>query len=44
MTLIDRRAFITMAGGSILYGGIEGDRVGMTCTCGAVINRNVDGD
>jgi len=96
MTLIDRRAFITMAGGSILAtplvaetqkaarlspvgslstavgaqstirpllsealqalgyvegsvlleldGGVEGDRVWMTCTCGAVINRDSDGD
>jgi hypothetical protein len=25
-----------------LDGGVEGDRVWMTCTCGAVINRNVD--
>jgi hypothetical protein len=24
--------------------GIEGDRVWMTCTCGAVINRNADRD
>jgi hypothetical protein len=24
--------------------GIEGDRVWMTCSCGAEINRNVDGD
>ncbi len=23
-------------------GGVEGDRVWMTCTCGAVINRNAD--
>ena len=22
--------------------GVEGDRVWMTCTCGAVINRNAD--
>jgi hypothetical protein len=21
-----------------LHGGVEGDRVGLTCTCGAVIN------
>ena len=27
-----------------LDGGIEGDRVWMTCTCGAVINRDADGD
>ena len=25
-----------------LDGGVEGDRVWMTCTCGAAINRNVD--
>jgi hypothetical protein len=25
-------------------GGVEGDRVWTTCTCRAVINRNVDGD
>jgi hypothetical protein len=25
-----------------LDGGVEGDRVRMTCTCGAAINRNVD--
>jgi hypothetical protein len=24
--------------------GVEGDRVWMTCTCGAVINRNADRD
>jgi hypothetical protein len=24
--------------------GIEGDRVWMTCTCGAVINRDADRD
>jgi hypothetical protein len=27
-----------------LHGGVEGDRVWMTCTCGAVINRDADGD
>ncbi len=27
-----------------LDGGVAGDRVWMTCTCGAVINRNADGD
>ena len=27
-----------------LDGGVEGDRVWMTCTCGAVINRNADRD
>ena len=25
-----------------LDGGVEGDRVWMTCTCGAVINRSAD--
>jgi hypothetical protein len=25
-----------------LDGGVEGDRVWMTCTCGAVINRDPD--
>jgi hypothetical protein len=25
-----------------LDGGVDGDRVWMTCTCGAAINRNVD--
>jgi hypothetical protein len=25
-----------------LDGGVEGDRVWMTCTCGAVINRSPD--
>ena len=25
-----------------LDGGVEGDRVWMTCTCGAVINRRAD--
>jgi hypothetical protein len=25
-----------------LDGSVEGDRVWMTCTCGAAINRNVD--
>ena len=25
-----------------LDGGVEGDRVWMTCTCGAVISRNAD--
>jgi hypothetical protein len=25
-----------------LDGGVEGDRVWMTCTCGAVIKRNAD--
>jgi len=25
-----------------LDGGVKGDRVWMTCTCGAVINRDVD--
>jgi len=24
--------------------GVEGERVGMTCTCGAVINRDADRD
>jgi len=27
-----------------LDGGVEGDRVWMTCACGAVINRNADRD
>jgi hypothetical protein len=27
-----------------LDGGVEGDRVWMTCMCGAVINRNADRD
>jgi hypothetical protein len=27
-----------------LDGGVDGDRVWMTCTCGAVINRDVDRD
>ena len=27
-----------------LHGGVEGDRVWMTCTCGAVINRDADRD
>jgi hypothetical protein len=27
-----------------LDGGVEGDRVSMTCRCGAVINRNADRD
>ena len=27
-----------------LDGAVEDDRVWMTCTCGAVIRRNVDGD
>jgi hypothetical protein len=27
-----------------LAGGVAGDRVWMTCTCGAVINRNADRD
>jgi hypothetical protein len=27
-----------------LDGGVEGDRVWMTCTCGAVINRDADRD
>ena len=27
-----------------LDGGVEGDRVWMTCTCGAVITRNADRD
>jgi len=27
-----------------LDGGVEGDRVWMTCTCGGVINRNADRD
>jgi hypothetical protein len=27
-----------------LDGGVEGNRVWTTCTCRAVINRNVDGD
>jgi hypothetical protein len=27
-----------------LDGGVEGDRVWMTCTCGAAINRNADRD
>jgi len=27
-----------------LDSGVEGDRVWMTCTCGAVINRNADRD
>ena len=25
-----------------LDGGVDGDRVWMTCTCGAAINRNAD--
>jgi hypothetical protein len=25
-------------------GGVEGDRVWMTCTCGATINRDADRD
>ena len=27
-----------------LDGSVEGDRVWMTCTCGAVINRDADPD
>ena len=27
-----------------LDGGVESDRVWMTCTCGAVINRDADRD
>jgi hypothetical protein len=27
-----------------LDGGVEGDRVWMTCTCGAVISRDADRD
>jgi hypothetical protein len=27
-----------------LDGGVEGDRVWMTCTCGAAINRDADRD
>jgi hypothetical protein len=27
-----------------LDSGVEGDRVRMTCTCGAAINRRVDDD
>jgi hypothetical protein len=27
-----------------LDGGVEGDRVWMTCTCGAMINRSADDD
>jgi hypothetical protein len=27
-----------------LDSGVEGDRVRMTCTCGAAINRNADRD
>jgi hypothetical protein len=27
-----------------LDGGVEGDRVWTTCTCGAVINRDADRD
>jgi hypothetical protein len=27
-----------------LDGGVESDRVWMTCTCGVVINRNADRD
>jgi hypothetical protein len=27
-----------------LDGGVEGDRVWMTCTCGATINRDADRD
>jgi hypothetical protein len=27
-----------------LDGGVEGERVWMTCTCGAAINRDADGD
>jgi hypothetical protein len=27
-----------------LDGGVEGDRVWITCSCGAVINRNADRD
>jgi len=27
-----------------LDGGVEGDRVWMTCSCGAVINRDADQD
>jgi hypothetical protein len=27
-----------------LDGGVEGDRVWMTCTCGTVINRDADRD
>ena len=27
-----------------LDGGVEGDRVWMTCTCGASINRDADDD
>jgi hypothetical protein len=27
-----------------LDGGVEGNRVWMTCTCGAVINRHADDD
>jgi hypothetical protein len=27
-----------------LDGGVESDRVSMTCTCGVVINRDVDRD
>jgi hypothetical protein len=27
-----------------LDAAVEGDRIWMTCTCGAVINRNVDRD
>ena len=27
-----------------LDGGVEGDRVWMTCTCGAMINQNADRD
>ena len=27
-----------------LDGGVEGDRVWMTCTCGAMINRDADRD
>jgi len=27
-----------------LDGGVEGERVWLTCTCGAVINRNADRD
>jgi hypothetical protein len=27
-----------------LDGGVEGDRVWMTCTCGAVINRDADSE
>ena len=44
MTLFDALFFQEHQYCGELDGGVEGDRVWMTCTCGAVINRDADRD